>query len=148
MLRHPALFSAEVRGDSQSEAFFALQNIAPVVRVHRNDFIRLRKLDYVLVLRIQIALAVDAPDEIVPVADGIENRLADAGHEDAAPAPAVGIVVHLHLLVFGEIPDLHAVDVEDAFFAGPPEDALVQHGVHRVGKKGHDVDAHCFTFLR
>ena len=56
-------------------------------------------------------------------------------HHHAAPAAAVGIVVDLALLVLGEVPDLDAVDLDRALFGRAADDALMQHGVHRVGKE-------------
>ena len=57
-------------------------------------------------------------------------------HHHAAEAAAVGIVVHLLLPVLGEVPDLHAVDVNDALFGSASDDALMQDGADRIREKG------------
>ena len=57
------------------------------------------------------------------------------GHHHAAEAPAVGVVVHLLLFVFGVVPDLHAVDLHQALPGRPADDALVKHRVDGVRKQ-------------
>ena len=69
-------------------------------------------------------------------------------HHDLAPAAAVGIVIDLLLAVFGIVADLVAADVEQAARLRPAEDALAEHGAHRVGKEGENVDTHALTSLR
>ena len=61
---------------------------------------------------------------------------------DGAPAAAVGIVVHLHLLIGGVLPDLVGADGDIAPLLGPAQDADVQHSVHRVRKQRHDINVH------
>ena len=48
------------------------------------------------------------------------------------PAAAIGVVVHLHLLVGGVFPDLVGLDGDVAPLLGPAQNADVQHGVHGV----------------
>ena len=49
---------------------------------------------------------------------------------DGPPTPAVGVVVHLHLLVGGVLPNLVGPDGDVSPLLGPAQDADVQHGVH------------------
>ena len=72
-------------------------------------------------------------------------------HHCPVPA-AVGVVVHLLLLVEGVVPDLVAVDADDVPFLGPTQDGLAQHVSYYVRKQRHDVNVvekvHPFTSLR
>ena len=79
---------------------------------------------------------------------GVKAAFERLRHHDLAPAAAVGIVVDLLLPVFGIVADLVAADVEQAARLRPAEDALAEHGAHRVGKEGENVDAHALTSLR
>ena len=69
-------------------------------------------------------------------------------HHDLTPAAAIRIVVDLLLAVFGIVADLVAADIEQAARLRPAEDALAEHGAHRVGKERENVDAHALTSLR
>ena len=75
-----------------------------------------------------------------------------AGLHHGTVAAAVGIVVHLPLLVAGVIPDLMAVDADDIPFLGPSQDGFTEHVPHHVREKGHDMDViakvHVVTSLR
>ena len=44
--------------------------------------------------------------------------------------------------------DLMAADVEQTARLRPAEDALAEHGTHRIGKERENVDAHALTSLR
>ena len=79
---------------------------------------------------------------------GVEAAFERLRHHDLPPAAAVGIVVDLLLPVFGIVADLVAADIEQAARLRPAEDALAEHGAHRVGKEGENVDAHALTSLR
>ena len=72
-------------------------------------------------------------------------------HHRPMPA-AVGVVVHLLLLVEGVVPDLVAVDADDVPFLGPAQDGLAQHVSYYIRKQRHDVNVvekvHPFTSLR
>ena len=75
-------------------------------------------------------------DHVVPAAvQGVRLH-------DGAPAAAVGVVVHLHLLVGGIRTDLVGLDGDVAPLLGPAQDADVQHGVHGVGEEGQDINSH------
>ncbi len=63
---------------------------------------------------------------------------------DGPPASAVGVVVHLFLLVDGEVPDLVGPDADEPPLLGPAQDGLVHHIPHRIGEQGHDVNSHGF----
>ena len=60
-----------------------------------------------------------------------------------ALAAAVGIVVHLHLLIFRIVSDLVRFDLNDVVALRPTQDAFPHHGLNGVGKQGQDVDVHC-----
>ena len=79
---------------------------------------------------------------------GVETAFERLRHHDLTPAAAVGIVIDLLLAVFGIVADLVAADVEQAARLRPAEDALTEHGAHRVGKEGENVDTHALTSLR
>ena len=66
---------------------------------------------------------------------------------DGPPAPAIGIIVHLHLLIGGVVPDLVGHDGEETPLLGPAQDADIQHGVHRLREKGHDIKSHRWPSL-
>ena len=68
-------------------------------------------------------------------------------HHRAASA-AVGIIVHLHLLIRGEAADLVGPDGDIAPLLRAAEDARVHHRVHRVGKEGENVNPHWFPTPR
>ena len=68
-------------------------------------------------------------------------------HHRAASA-AVGIVVHLHLFVGGEVPDLVRFDGDVPALLRAAEDARVHHRVHRVGKESENVNPHWFPAPR
>ena len=61
------------------------------------------------------------------------------------PAAAVGVVVHLLLLIDGKVPDLVGVDADIAPLLGPAQDGLVHHVPHSFGEQGHDVNSHMFS---
>ena len=84
---------------------------------------------------------------------GIRKRRVEAAlerlrHHDLTPAAAIRVVVDLLLAVFGIVADLVAADVEQTARLRPAEDALTEHGAHRVGKERENVDAHALTSLR
>ena len=78
----------------------------------------------------------------------VQAGLQGLGHHHAAVAPAVGVIVHLVLLVVGIVPDLEAVDLHDALFGRAADDALVQHRVHRVWEQSQNVDPHHMPSIR
>ena len=61
---------------------------------------------------------------------------------------AIGVVVHLILLVGGVIPDLMGLDADEASLLSPAQNALAQNITKRVGKQGHDVNSHRCASLR
>ncbi|MPM86835.1 hypothetical protein SDC9_133927 [bioreactor metagenome] len=67
-------------------------------------------------------------------------------HYRATPA-AVGVVVHLHLLVGGVLPDLVGLDGDVAPLLGAAQNADVQHSVHRLREQGQNVNSHLFPSL-
>ena len=61
---------------------------------------------------------------------------------DGAPAAAVGIIIHLHLLVGGVSPDLMGADGNVAPGLGPAQDAHIEHRIHRLGKERQNINVH------
>ncbi len=74
----------------------------------------------------------------------IEARLQRLSHHDAAPAAAIGIVVHLLLFICGKVPYLDAVNLYDALGRRPAQDGRRHHGVHRVREQCENIDTHHF----
>ena len=66
---------------------------------------------------------------------------------DRAAAAAVGIVIHLHLLVGGVVPYLVGLYGDKAPFPGTTDDGRTHHSFHRVGEQGHDVNSHRWPVL-
>ena len=62
-------------------------------------------------------------------------------HQHALAAP-VGVVVHLHLLVFRVVPDLVGFDADDVVPLGPAQDALAHDGADGIREQGQDIDMH------
>ena len=83
-----------------------------------------------------------------PGAHVVEARLERLRHHNAAPAAAVGVVVHLLLFVFGIVADLDGVNVQNTLFLGAAENADFERRLHRVGEERQNVDAHGVTSLR
>ena len=55
---------------------------------------------------------------------------------------AVGVVVHLVLLVGGVVPNLMALDLDMIPLLGAPQNGLIHHITHRLREQGHNVDPH------
>ena len=77
----------------------------------------------------------------------VKARLERLRHHHAAPAAAIGIVVHLLLLVLRIVADLDGVDVQNALLLGAAENADLERRLHRVGEERQNVNAHRITFL-
>ena len=60
MLGHPALVFAQVRGDTESEALFAQQNVSAVAGVYRDNSVVLREVHDISLLSVNVAFAVEA----------------------------------------------------------------------------------------
>ena len=69
------------------------------------------------------------------------------GHYRASPA-AIGIVVHLILLIGSIIPDLVGLDADDAPVLGPAQNTLRQHIPQSLREKGHDINSHRYAYPR
>ena len=78
----------------------------------------------------------------------VEAALERLRHHHAAEAAAVGVIVHLVLLVLGIVAYLHAVYFNYAFLCRAAYDALVEHRIDRCGEKRHYIYAHCLTSPR
>ena len=77
-------------------------------------------------------------------ADIADASGADAGTGVLEVGPGIGCLTEQ----LAQRADLVAADVEQAARLRPAEDALAEHGAHRVGKEGENVDAHALTSLR
>ena len=81
------------------------------------------------------------------VADMLPAAVQRVGLHHRAPPAAVGVIIHLHLLVGGELPNLVGTDGDEAPLLRPPDDGGAHHGVHRVGEQGHDINPHRWPIL-
>ena len=59
---------------------------------------------------------------------------------DGSPASAVGIIIHLHLLIGGILPDLVSGDGHQSSGLRPPDNGLPHHSINGVREQGHDVN--------
>ena len=66
---------------------------------------------------------------------------------DGSPASAVGIIIHLHLLIGGVLPDLVSGNGHQSSGLRPPDNGLPHHGVDGVREQGHDVNPHPWPVL-
>ena len=91
---------------------------------------------------------VDGVDPLASLlADVVPAAVQGVRLHNGSPASAIGIVVHLHLLIGGVIPDLVGGDPDIAPLLGPAHDGLAHHGVDGVGEQGHDVNFHRWPIL-
>ena len=65
-----------------------------------------------------------------------------------APASAVGIVIHLILLIGGIVPDLVSLNLNEAPLLRTAQNAVGKHIAQRLRKQGHNVNPHRFASLR
>ena len=63
---------------------------------------------------------------------------------DGTPAAAVWVIVNLILTVCGIVPDLVGVDLNQALFLRPAENAGVQHGENGLREQRHDIKSQAF----
>ena len=63
------------------------------------------------------------------------------------PTAAVGVIVHLHLLIGGILPNLVGVEPDKASVPGPADDRLAHHGLDGIGEQGHNVNSHRWPIL-
>ena len=76
----------------------------------------------------------------IPLADVFPAPVQRVGLEHRPPASAIGVVVHLVLLIGGVVPDLVGFDAQDVPLLRPAQDGLGQHVAHRVREQRHNVD--------
>ena len=81
------------------------------------------------------------------ITDMLPAAVQGIGLHHRAAAAAVGIVVHLHLLVGGIVTDLVGLNGHQTLRPGPADDGLAHHGLHRVREQGHDVNPHRWPVL-
>ena len=62
--------------------------------------------------------------------------------KDGAVTAAVGVVVHLVLLVGGVVPNLMALDLDKIPLLGASQNGLIHHIAYRLRKQGHNIDPH------
>ena len=82
------------------------------------------------------------------IADGFPAAVQGIGLHDRAAAAAVGVVVHLVLLVGGIVPDLVGLNGDEAALLGTAQDALGQHIAQRLREEGHDINSHRCAYPR
>ena len=80
MLCLPALVEAEVRGNAEGKALFALKDVSAVAGADRVDGVVLRELADVTLLGVTVTGSMGAFDPVFAAADGVQDGLADAGH--------------------------------------------------------------------
>ena len=81
MLGHPALFLAQVRGDTERKALFAQKHVSAVSGVDRHDRVVFGEMHDVSLFGIDVALAVEALDEIAVFTQLFEAGGADPRHD-------------------------------------------------------------------
>ena len=74
------------------------------------------------------------------VADMLPALVQRIGLHYRAPPPAIGVVVHLLLLIQGVIPGLVALDADVAPLLPPAQNGLTQHIPHHIRKEGHNIN--------
>ena len=82
------------------------------------------------------------------IADGRPAVIQGVGLHDGAVTAAVGIVVHLILLVGGIIPDLPCFNADQIPLLRPTQNALVHHIPHGIGEQSHNINPHRSASLR
>ena len=78
----------------------------------------------------------------------VQTALERLCHHDAAEATAIGVVIHLHLLVFGKVANLMGLNVQNTLLGCATDDAFPQHSTHAVGKEGENIHSHGLTSPR
>ena len=76
------------------------------------------------------------------VTDMLPAAVEGIGLHHRAATAAVGVVVHLHLLVGGIVADLMGHHFHIASLLCPTDDGLTHHGLDGIGKEGHNVNSH------
>ncbi len=94
---------------------------------------------------------VDGVGSFIPrdLTDVLPALIEWVGLHHRAPPAAIGVVVHLLLLIEGVVPDLVGLDLNIAPLLGPAQDRLAEHVPHRQVEEGHDIHAvHPVTSLQ
>ena len=78
------------------------------------------------------------------VADGFPAAIDGVRLHNGPPAAAVGVVIHLVLLVGCVVPNLVGLNPNEPPFLSPAQDALRQHIPQRVRKQGQNINPHRF----
>ena len=74
------------------------------------------------------------------LADVLPALVEGVGLHHRPPAAAVGVVVHLLLLVQGVVPDLVALDADIAPLLPPAQHRLAQHIAHHIREERHNIN--------
>ena len=146
MLGQPVFLTAQVGSNAQSEALLALEHVAAVTGVHRDDGVLLGELDDVALLGVQVCLAVETLDEVSRVTQLVQDGLAHTGHDGHVQDNIDGIGQLDAVLGERRAHRTHAVGnhVHGTALHGAGADA-VQHGVHFHGV--HPVVGGACVFL-
>ena len=134
MLRHPAFVLALEGRDAQRKALFAQQDISAVAGVDGPDGVVLGELEDIALVGVQRALAVETADEIIGIAQLVQDFLAHAGHDGHADDHIDGIGdLDAHLGKAGS----HRAHAEGDHIHGPPLHGAAQHiGSHLISLLG------------
>ena len=138
--------------------------------VSQGDFLVHAFLNKALVNALVVAADQNQPVIVIPQPHGVSllEGLSAGGHIDGAhplalghalhdmgPAPiegirlhhrsvaaAVGVVIHLILLVGGVVPDLMALHPDKSPLLAPAQNGFTEHVSHHIGEEGHNVNPH------
>ena len=80
MFSHPALFSSEIRGDSEGKALLSEKNISTVSGIDRPYGIIFGEMAYVSVVFVNIGAGMQAFDKVGTVSENVKNVLTGSGH--------------------------------------------------------------------
>ena len=124
---------------------------ALIVAAHQNQVLMVTGQPFGVCLGEGLAAGgqVDGASRAVGVSDMLPALIERVGLHHSTAAAAVGVVVHLALLVEGVVPNLVGVDTQDIPLLSPAQNRLGECVAHCVGKQSHDVDAvHAVTSLQ
>ena len=81
------------------------------------------------------------------IADMLPAAVQRIGLHHRTAAAAVGVIVHLHLLIGGVVADLVGSDGHNALCLRPADNGLAHHRLDGIGEQCHDVNSHRLPIL-
>ncbi len=129
VLGQPSLLVAEVGADAERNAFLAEQGVAAVARADAPDEPFLGEMHDVAAVGVEVADRVEALDEILAVAELLEDGRPDAGHDPHADRDVARIRDHEAGLGVGRVGVAHHVG----------DDVHGPAGHAAVGELGHEL---------